>query len=55
MAGKLNEVLEAVPCGFVWIGTFHGLEKILVVVVINNFVQLISELGTGGPGACGAG
>ena len=55
MAGKFNEVLEAVPCGDIWIGTFHGLKNILMVIVVNHFVQLISELGTGGPGACGAG
>ena len=55
MGGEFNKVLEAVPCGDIWVGALHGLEKILVVVVINHFVQLISELGTGGLGACGAG
>ena len=55
MAGKLNQVLEVVPCGDIWVGALHGLEKILVVVVTNHFVQLISELGTRGPGARGAG
>ena len=54
MGGEFNKVLEVVPCGDIWICAFHGLEKILVVVVTNHFVQLISELGTRGPGARGA-